>query len=161
MLAIKEKAVDANMEGGTKMPRKKNEATGITLSKLVFAIIIGVGIAVLLTAVVGGYIWGRNVGYGRGYEVGYNQGKTEGEKIGYSNGFSDGKKAGYDDGYQVGKKDGYDQGNKDGYNQGYQKGKGDGYNQGESAGYNRGLSQASYTYSMFWPFPFHHFWPQP
>lgn len=62
--------------------RPTKEATGMTLSKEMLAIIIGFAVIVLVGALFGGYQWGKGAGYDAGY--------VAGEEAGYDDGYAKG-----------------------------------------------------------------------
>ena len=128
--------MSATPEGGAPAPGTTPPATDGDGKRLSIGAVIGIAIAVLVIAGVGGYLIGHDKGESSGNSKGYAEGVTAGKQQVQAN-YEPGK-PGYQTIYDAGAQHGHAKGQKQGQKQGEAQGKKVGFQQGHEQGVTTG-----------------------
>ena len=136
--------MSATPEGGA--PAPESPSTDGEGKRLSIGAVIGIAIAVLVIAGVGGYLIGHNKGESSGDSKGYAEGVTAGKQQVLANyqpgesGYEEIFKAGAQHGHAKGEKQGQEQGEAQGKKVGFQQGHEQGVTSGEDEGVKQGAA---------------------
>jgi hypothetical protein len=133
--------MSATPEGGAPAPGSNPPATGGEGKRLSLGAVIGIALAVLVVAGVGGYLIGHDKGESSGNSKGYADGVAAGKQQVLAN-YQPGK-PGYQEIYDAGAQAGHAKGKKAGQEQGKQVGFEQGHKQGVTTGEDQGVKQGA------------------
>jgi len=133
--------MSATPEGGAPAPGTNPPATDGEGKRLSIGAVIGIALAVLVVAGVGGYLIGHDKGESSGNSKGYAAGVTAGKQQVQAN-YQPGK-PGYEEIYDAGAQHGHAKGKQQGQAQGEQVGFEQGHKQGVTTGEDQGVKQGA------------------
>lgn len=133
--------MSATPEGGAPAPGTDPSAVGGEGKRLSIGAVIGIALAVLVIAGVGGYLIGHDKGESSGNSKGYAEGVAAGKQQVQAN-YEPGK-PGYQEIYDAGAQQGHAKGKQQGQAQGEKVGFEQGHKQGVTTGEDQGVKQGA------------------